>query len=255
MVNINQKTQQQTNPNSAARRARFYSRIKQALAVDNNHEAVIDNLAPLDRNYIYQPDIQNEQEREQTLIEYLTSQSAQIFQLANQDEIPKITTKILSEKSLGFEILIGENKLIQNLNWSETPSVILKKYDGNHKGVINYTMSKVLAAASETGTLFFASSAQNPAPLNFLPTCHIALLDAKTIFQTYEQVYEFGANQSDNHLSEASDETAAQTPAFPPRSLNMISGPSRTADIEQALTLGAHGPIELIVLIYNSKNQ
>jgi L-lactate dehydrogenase complex protein LldG len=35
-----------------------------------------------------------------------------------------------------------------------------------------------------------------------------------------------------------------------PRTINMISGPSRTADIEQTLTLGAHGPVEMIVVIY-----
>ena len=37
-----------------------------------------------------------------------------------------------------------------------------------------------------------------------------------------------------------------------PRTVNLISGPSRTADIEQTIVMGAHGPKTLLVLIAGS---
>lgn len=244
MGNNRQKPLQSDRENNATRRTQFYARIKAAIR-DTSH-ATLHSLSP---DYKYQPDPQNDQEREKTLITYLASQSAEIHQLTSKHDILEKTASLMAEKKLGSEILIGDNEFIQALNGPQNSPVSLKIYDGNNKGVMNYTMTTALAAASETGTLFFASSRQNPAALNFLPTCHIALLDADTIFQTYEQVYDYGAK----YRAESEEVIPSSEGIFPPRSLNMISGPSRTADIEQALTLGAHGPIELIVLIYNSK--
>ena len=70
--------------------------------------------------------------------------------------------------------------------------------------------------------------------------CHVILLNQADIFTSYEQAYHHALAQNKPHLNTM------------PRTINMISGPSRTADIEQTLTLGAHGPIELVVLIYKA---
>ncbi len=111
----------------------------------------------------------------------------------------------------------------------------------------NYNLACALttafAAASETGSLFLSSGCANPTWLNYLTTCHIVLLDKNTLCQTYEQAFSLSKKEANSSRQ-----------VFPPRSINMISGPSRTADIEQTLTLGAHGPIELIILIYTSES-
>lgn len=99
-------------------------------------------------------------------------------------------------------------------------------------------LSFAKAAASETGTLFLTSGNENPTPLNFLSACHIVVIKAEMIYQTFEAAYT------------ASLAEVAGRANMPPRAVNLISGPSRTADIEQALTLGAHGPIELHVIVW-----
>ena len=86
--------------------------------------------------------------------------------------------------------------------------------------------SAAAPAAAETGTLVLASGPESPTTLNFLPDTHIAVLLAETIVGAYEATW--------------SAVRAADGPL--PRVVNWITGPSRTADIEQTLLIGIHGP-------------
>ena len=97
------------------------------------------------------------------------------------------------------------------------------------------SVSHAFAGVAETGTLVMASGPDNPTTLNFLPDTHIVVVDAKDIAGDYETVWarvreKFGIDAL-------------------PRAINMITGPSRSADIAQILILGAHGPRRLHVLI------
>lgn len=97
-------------------------------------------------------------------------------------------------------------------------------------------VSGVLAAVAETGTLLLASSADAPASLPLLPETHIAVVRASQVVATMEDAFV----------------RARALPGGMPRSLNFISGPSRTADIEQTLVLGAHGPYRVHILLMES---
>jgi L-lactate dehydrogenase complex protein LldG len=96
-------------------------------------------------------------------------------------------------------------------------------------------VSHAFAGVAETGTLIMASGPDNPTTLNFLPDTHIVVVDAKDIVGDYETVW---ARLRDKFGTDAL-----------PRAINMITGPSRSADIAQILILGAHGPRRLHVLI------
>ena len=86
---------------------------------------------------------------------------------------------------------------------------------------------------AETGTVVLPSSLQRPTLANFLPDNCIVLLNETDILPYLEDAL-----------------LAVQTSdAGMPRALNLISGPSKTADIEQTLVYGAHGPIQLHVII------
>ena len=88
------------------------------------------------------------------------------------------------------------------------------------------------AAIAETGTLILWPDADEPRLMSLVPPVHIVLLDAANIYNTF-------------HEAMLSEKWAA---GLPTNSL-LISGPSKTADIQQTLAYGAHGPKELVVLL------
>ena len=90
-------------------------------------------------------------------------------------------------------------------------------------------------AAAESGTLMLVSGADNPTTLNFLPDTHIVVIDAKDVAGDYETLW--------RRLREKFGDGVM------PRTVNFITGPSRSADIEQTLILGAHGPRRLHVMV------
>jgi L-lactate utilization protein LutC len=86
---------------------------------------------------------------------------------------------------------------------------------------------------AETGTLMLLSGPDTPATVSLLPETHIAVLGTERIVATMEQAW---------------DRLRLEHGALP-RAVNFISGPSRTADIEQTVTLGAHGPYRVLIII------
>lgn len=85
---------------------------------------------------------------------------------------------------------------------------------------------------AETGSIVMPSGPTRPTTLNFLPDRHIVILAIEDIADYMEEVW-------DRLLSEGEM----------PRTVNVITGPSRTADVEQTLQLGAHGPRSLHVIL------
>ena len=96
-------------------------------------------------------------------------------------------------------------------------------------------ITEVFCAIAETGTLMTLSGAHTPPVSSLLPETHIALLRVSQIMPSMEEAWQ----------------RLRETPYYPPRAVNFISGPSRTADIEQTLTFGAHGPYRVhVILLY-----
>jgi L-lactate dehydrogenase complex protein LldG len=77
------------------------------------------------------------------------------------------------------------------------------------------------------------SGAATPASVSLVPETHVAVLSARRIVA---------------HMEDAWDLLRAERRELP-RAVNFVSGPSRTADIEQTLILGAHGPYRVHVII------
>lgn len=92
-------------------------------------------------------------------------------------------------------------------------------------------------ALAETGTLVLTSSGETPASTHLLPETHIALVPASRIVAGMEDAFA---------LMRAERGGAA---AMMPRAVNMVSGPSRTGDIEQTIVLGAHGPYRVHIVV------
>ena len=97
----------------------------------------------------------------------------------------------------------------------------------------------VFCAIAETGTLMTLSGARTPPATSLLPHTHIVVLRLAQIVPAMEEAWQ--------RLRDA--QSAQGVTGEMPRAVNFISGPSRTADIEQTVTLGAHGPYRVHIIL------
>lgn len=88
-------------------------------------------------------------------------------------------------------------------------------------------------AIADTGTLMLLSGPDTPAATSLLPETHVAVVPLPRIVSYMEEGWQL---LRDEHAS-------------PPRAVNFVSGPSRTADVEQTVTLGAHGPYRVHIVL------
>lgn len=135
-------------------------------------------------------------------------------------------------RGLGFRKLLVGRKLAAHLPDAavyDRPVEEWKRelFETNYAGI-----TTTRGAIAETGSLILWPSAEEPRLLSLVPPVHIALLDRSEIHDTFAQVLR--------------DEKWAA--GMPPNAL-LISGPSKTADIEQTLAYGVHGPKRLIVVL------
>jgi L-lactate dehydrogenase complex protein LldG len=91
----------------------------------------------------------------------------------------------------------------------------------------------VFCAIAETGTLVVLAGAQSPTATTLLPDTHIAVLSPARIVAGMEEAFALIRRER----------------GAVPRAINLISGPSRTGDIEQTIVLGAHGPYRVHILL------
>jgi len=91
----------------------------------------------------------------------------------------------------------------------------------------------VFCALAENGTLMLLSGETTPATTSLLPETHVAVVPFSRIVRTMEDGWDLLRRER----------------GVLPRQVNFISGPSRTADIEMTLVLGAHGPFRVHVIL------
>nr|WP_284709342.1 lactate utilization protein [Marinobacter sediminum] len=97
---------------------------------------------------------------------------------------------------------------------------------------VDASITSTRGGIAETGSLILWPTADEPRLMSLVPPIHVAVLFAREIYTTFHEAMldqNWGAGMPTNAL--------------------LVSGPSKTADIEQTLAYGVHGPKELIVLI------
>ncbi len=153
--------------------------------------------------------------------------------VASTDEVPAAVGAFLRRHNLPLSIRRGADEKLSSVPWSNEPSLEISVGPSDGKQLAS--VSHAFAGVAETGTLVLTASPENPTTLNFLPDNHVVVLDAKDIKGDFETAIA--------RLRETYGEGTL------PRVVNMITGPSRSADIEQTLILGAHGPRRLHVIV------
>jgi len=160
------------------------------------------------------------------------SAQASTAEVAGWADAPAEIARFLRENNCPATLRMGADARLAAMPWSETPLEIL--HGASDGGDVN-AVSAAFAGIAETGTLALVSGPDNPTTLNFLSDNHIVVLEREAIEADFESVFA--------KLRSAYGKGGA------PRTLNFITGPSRSADIEQTLLLGAHGPRRLHVVI------
>ena len=216
-------------------------RIRRGLAVSGEEagrrQAVADRLGRHARNLVpkraqIEAQAQVELFRAQALSVQATVADAKSFA-----EIPTLVSAYLRAHNLPQRLRHGEDPALVNLPWAQaTPS--LKVERGPARPDDEVSLSSAFAGVAETGTLVLISGPDNPTTLNFLPETHLVLLPKSAVTGTYEGVWD--------RLRERFGEGVM------PRTVNMITGPSRTGDIEQTIELGAHGPRRLHIILVDA---
>ncbi|HQS10949.1 MAG TPA: lactate utilization protein [Xanthobacteraceae bacterium] len=153
--------------------------------------------------------------------------------LARAADVPLAVASYLRERNLPPTILRGADPRLANLPWDTAPN--LDVWIGPSDGRQLAGLSHAFAGVAESGTVVMLSGPDNPSTLNLLPDHHLVVIDAGDVAGDYETVW--------------TRIRAAYGAGLMPRTVNWITGPSRSADIEQTLLLGAHGPRSLHVLL------
>lgn len=146
--------------------------------------------------------------------------------------VPGLIARYLAGRNLPSALRVSPDPQVANLNWGDQPllEISIGPSDGTHP----VSVTPAFAGIAETGTVALISTHDRPTTLNFLPETHIAILRARDLVGTYEALWSKLRKESGEHW---------------PRTLNLITGPSRSADIEQTLLMGAHGPRRLHIIL------
>ncbi len=226
-----------TTTGNTDRKAAILSRVRRSLKAGDDDSARRD--AVRSRISEHRPGIipqrgQVDREARVALFRSLMERaSATVDRIDSIDELPAAVTEYLKSNNLPPSLRMGNDGALNGVDWSSQP--MLDVAHGPAEAQDTASVSMAFAAVAESGTLILHSGGDNPTTLNFLPENHIVVLRAADVAGDYETVWA--------QLRETFGEGTL------PRTVNMISGPSRTGDIEQTLLLGAHGPRKLHIVI------
>lgn len=172
-------------------------------------------------------------QRADMLAEKVEALSGTTERVKSKADIPKRIAAYLKHHNLPAKIRLGADARFDDLDWSKAPTVSVNH--GQAQDPDKVTLTHAISGVAETGTLMMTSGIDNPTTLNFMPEHHIIVVDAATIDPCYEDGFDrLRAHYGDIEM---------------PRVVNFITGPSRTADIEQIIHRGVHGPKHLHVII------
>jgi L-lactate dehydrogenase complex protein LldG len=159
--------------------------------------------------------------------------SATAERLAQPADVPGAVAAFLRAHNLPMAIRRGEDPRLAAMPWPREQTLAVAT--GPSMGNDLVAISHAFGAVAESGTVMLVSGRENPTTLNFLPDTHLVVVDAKDVVGDYETLWQ----RVREHFG----------PGMLTRNVNLITGPSRSADIEQTLILGAHGPRHLHVIV------
>lgn len=157
--------------------------------------------------------------------------SADVARVAGLDAVPGAIAAYLGENGLPTALKVTPDAAIGDVPWAQQAALSVEF--GATDGSDPVGVTGAYLGVAETGTVVLLSGETRPNSLNYLPDTHVVVIRADQIIGAYEEVWA-QLRRDGGGL---------------PRIVNWITGPSRSADIEQTLMLGAHGPRNLFIVI------
>jgi L-lactate dehydrogenase complex protein LldG len=219
-------------------RERILADIRHSLGrgrVDATQEAELRaRLAAHRRNLVpARATVLDERGRVELFIEMAEEVQSTLAMVGSLAAVPEAVARYLAAENLPAELVMAPDPSLDEIPWSNWPLVQIRR--GRAEAEDRVSLTSCHAAIAETGTLMLISGARTPTTLNFLPETHIVVVRRDQVVATYEDGWD--------RLR------AGKTAEGLPRAVNFITGPSRTADIEQHIELGAHGPRRLHIVL------
>lgn len=161
-------------------------------------------------------------------LERAQASSSTTERVATASEVPGAVARFLDAHKLPKSGCVWPS--LSGYDWAGAGLALAAREANGDDGI---GVTGVFCALAETGTLMTTSGPDTPATVSLLPETHVAVVPAERIVAVMEDGWDL-ARAEFGQL---------------PRAVNFISGPSRTADIEQTIVLGAHGPYRVHIVV------
>ncbi len=220
---------------SAERRARVLGAVRRALGrgplTPDARRELDQRLAAHPRSLLPAAARAAPGELAERFVEQAEVAACTVQRLAGAEEVPEAVAAYLQGHNLPPRIRLSPQAEREMLPWDRAP--LVERSAGGARDEDRVALTPALAGVAETGTLVMESGPERPTALNFLPEHHIVTLRSSDLVAGYEDAWD--------RLRAAGEVL--------PRTVNLITGPSRTGDIELTIHLGAHGPRALHILL------
>lgn len=155
---------------------------------------------------------------------------ASVQRISTIEALPQAVAEYLDERQLPRELVVSSGLRVPGSGWE---GVGISVYSRNVRSGDRAALAPAFCGVAETGTLVFLSGREHGTLSSFLPDHHLVVVASGDLVGSYEQAW--------NRLRERGEQM--------PRTVNWVTGPSRSADIELTMLMGAHGPVALHVII------
>lgn len=171
------------------------------------------------------------------LVRNIEKEFGTVARVPDAASVPAAVAEYLASQNLPSTLVMSPHAELQAMPWAERP--LLQVREGRAEASDLVSVQQAFAGIAETGTLMLPSAPDRPTTINLLPDTAIAVLRTSRVVGAYEDAWDLLRAE---HLPQPSG-------GFMPRNVMLVTGPSRSADIEQTLELGAHGPRRLHVVL------
>jgi len=208
-------------------RERILNRVRAAMPEDNNRQQTAEQRVS------HPPALIRPQINENQLMQFrdkLELGGGNLTLVESYSAAISLISDFLREQQLPMRLRLAP--ALKHMAWPSDLDISYGKSDGNDL----VSVTPAFCAIAESGSVVLLSSPDSPTSLNYLPDVHFVIVEASQLVSHIEDVWTKLRQQN------------------MPRTVNIITGPSKTADVEQTLQIGAHGPRQLRVILIGSNS-